>query len=91
MIHKLLRGDEVAEILSISRSQAFSLMRRGEIRTIRFGRLVRVRIEDLEDFIEKNRLTPPNQGLLKNQSHRLPGEIGADVSKSLCQKEFTHE
>ena len=54
MTTKLLRGEEVAELLSISRSQAFHLMRVGTIPTVRFGRSVRVRPEDLEKFIHES-------------------------------------
>jgi excisionase family DNA binding protein len=51
---KLLRGDDVAKILNVSRAFAFQLMRRGEIPTIRLGRAVRVRRQDLDNFIAKN-------------------------------------
>ncbi len=50
----LLRAKEVAERLNVSRSQAFALMRGDEIPTVRFGRCVRVRPEDLEAFIQRN-------------------------------------
>lgn len=55
MDQKLLKGGEVASLLNISRTQAFTLMQRGDIATVRFGKLVRVRMEDLEMFIEANR------------------------------------
>ena len=54
----LLRGEDVARILNISRSFAFSLMKRGEIPTVRLGYAVRVRPEDLRLYIETC-LTPP--------------------------------
>ena len=60
---KLLRAKDVADILSISRSQAFSLMRSGALQTVRFGKLVRVRPEDLESFITNNISTSPDEGL----------------------------
>jgi len=50
----LLKAKQVSEILNVSRSQAFAMMRSGEIPTIRFGRCVRVYAEDLEAFIEEN-------------------------------------
>ncbi|MEW6406633.1 MAG: helix-turn-helix domain-containing protein [Chloroflexota bacterium] len=50
----LLKGDEVARILNISRSQAYKLMQQGEIPTVRIGRSVRVRYESLWNFIEEN-------------------------------------
>ncbi len=49
----LLKSDEVAEILKISRAMAYKLMQRGEIPTIRIGTSVRVRVEDLEKYVEQ--------------------------------------
>ncbi len=51
---RLLRGEEVAQILNCSRAFAFRLMRQGKIRTVRMGRAVRVRKQDLEAFILGN-------------------------------------
>ena len=51
---RLLTGDEIAEILNVSRSFAYQLMRTGEIPTVHIGRSVRVRQQDLELFIEEN-------------------------------------
>jgi excisionase family DNA binding protein len=48
---RLLTGGEVAERLNCSRAFAYRLMRQGEIPTVRLGRAVRVRIQDLEAFI----------------------------------------
>jgi excisionase family DNA binding protein len=53
-IDQLLKAEEVARILGISRSFAFLLMRRGDITTVRIGRSVRVRPQDLERFISQN-------------------------------------
>lgn len=51
----LLKGNEVARILNISRAFAYQLMRQGEIPTIRIGNAVRVRREDLLAYIDQNR------------------------------------
>lgn len=51
----LLNGDDLAEVLNISRTQAYRLMRKGDIKSIRFGRLVRVHPKDLEQFILEHR------------------------------------
>ena len=48
---RLLKSEEVAEILKISRAMAYKLMQRGEIPTIRIGSAVRVRVEDLEKYV----------------------------------------
>ncbi|MCX6078709.1 MAG: helix-turn-helix domain-containing protein [Chloroflexi bacterium] len=50
---RLLKSDEVADILKISRAMAYKLMQRGEIPTIRIGSSVRVRVEDLEKYVEQ--------------------------------------
>jgi len=54
MEERLLKSDEVAEILHISRSMAYLLMQRGDLPAVRIGSSVRVRPEDLEDYIKKN-------------------------------------
>ena len=51
-IGKLLKADEVAELLSVSRSFAYALMQTGQLPTVHLGRSVRVRPEDLEEFIQ---------------------------------------
>ncbi len=54
-MEQLLKGSDVAEYLSISRSKAYGLMKSGDIPTVKFGRSVRVRIEDIEHFILTHR------------------------------------
>ena len=51
----LLKGNDVARILNISRAFAYQLMRQGEIPTVRIGNAVRVRKEDLLAYIDRNR------------------------------------
>ena len=50
---RLLKTDEVAAILQVSRSFAYQLMKRGEIPSIRIGNAVRVRPEDLQRYISE--------------------------------------
>ena len=52
--NKLLNATEVAQILNVSKSFAYQLIRKGQIATVRLGRSVRVRPEDLVAFIEVN-------------------------------------
>jgi len=54
MLEKLYRGSDVASILGISKALAYRLLAEGAIPSVRFGRTVRVRPEDLENFIKKN-------------------------------------
>jgi excisionase family DNA binding protein len=53
-IDKLFKAEEVAQTLGISRSFAYLLMRRGDITTVRVGRSIRVRPQDLERYISQN-------------------------------------
>ena len=48
---RLLKAEEVAKYLRISNSGAYRLMRTGEIPVVRFGKVVRVREEDIESFV----------------------------------------
>ncbi len=50
----LLPGEEIAKILHVSRAYVYQLMRQRMIPTVKIGRSVRVRQEDLEQFISAN-------------------------------------
>lgn len=54
MTNKLLKGSEVAALLNISPSKVYTLMRKEEIPTVRIGRSVRVRQEDLDKYITES-------------------------------------
>jgi excisionase family DNA binding protein len=45
-----LKVQEVAAILRCGRNQAYELMQRGEIRSVRIGRAIRVTREALDEF-----------------------------------------
>ena len=49
----LLKASEVAEILNIGVSKAYQLMQKGEIPTVRIDHSVRVRPNDLDEYIQK--------------------------------------
>jgi excisionase family DNA binding protein len=51
-LEALLKGEDVARILNISRAQAYILMQEGDLPTVRMGRTVRVRPADLGAFID---------------------------------------
>jgi excisionase family DNA binding protein len=51
MTERLLTGNDLAQLLRISRAAAYNLMRRGEIPTIHLGRCVHIRPADLEQYI----------------------------------------
>ena len=48
-----LTGKEIAQILKISKPLVYRLLAKGQIASIRFGRVIRVRQEDLDKFIQK--------------------------------------
>ncbi len=54
MAVKLLKADEVASILDVSKSFVYQLIRTGQLRAVRIGTAVRVRPEDLEAFVQEN-------------------------------------
>ena len=53
-ITRLLRASDVANTLNVSRSFAYELLETGQLPTVRMGRALRVRVQDLEAFIECN-------------------------------------
>ncbi len=53
MEEQLLKIDEVASLLQVSRSFAYRLMQRGDIPTVRVGKAIRVLPRDLEQYIQK--------------------------------------
>jgi len=53
-VKSLLTAPEVARVLNISKAQAYQLIRRKELRSFSVGKLVRVRREDLDAFIQEH-------------------------------------
>ena len=51
---ELLKAADIARILNISKSFAYQLMNRNELRSVHIGNTRRVRFSDLEKFIELN-------------------------------------
>jgi putative molybdopterin biosynthesis protein len=54
MSNKLLKADEVASILDVSKSFVYQLIRTGQLQAVRIGTAVRVRPEDLDAFVQAN-------------------------------------
>ena len=48
----LLTAQDIAQMMQISKSMAYQLMQKGNIKTVKFGRSVRVRPIDLDRFIK---------------------------------------
>lgn len=57
---RLMKAEEVAEVLQVSRSKVYQMMREKDIPTITIGKCVRVSSEDLENFINLNRMSKGN-------------------------------
>ncbi|HUH96616.1 MAG TPA: helix-turn-helix domain-containing protein [Anaerolineales bacterium] len=55
MKEQLLKGNDVAKILRVSRSFAYLLMKRGDVPAVHIGNAIRVRPEDLEEYILERR------------------------------------
>jgi excisionase family DNA binding protein len=50
---QLLTVPQAAEILGISKSLLYQLVSRGDVKSIRIGRLIRIKMEDLLQFLEE--------------------------------------
>lgn len=57
---RLLKIDEVADILQVSRSFAYQLMNRGEIPSVWIGNAMQFRPEDLQRYISEKALRSPD-------------------------------
>jgi excisionase family DNA binding protein len=55
-VERLLRADEVADLLNLSSSYVYKLMKLNQIPTVRIGGSCRIHPQDLLAFIEQNRL-----------------------------------
>jgi excisionase family DNA binding protein len=53
-VERLLKPNEVADLLNISRSFAYHLLQTEAIPVIRLGKACRVRPQDLTEYIENN-------------------------------------
>lgn len=58
MASQLLTAGEVADQLRVSTMTVYRLIRRGELPAVRVGRNYRVRLDDLEAFLEQQVVDP---------------------------------
>lgn len=56
---EFLTAEDVASLLSISRSASYKLLASGELPVVRVGRSTRVRLMDLQVFIQKHTTGAP--------------------------------
>jgi excisionase family DNA binding protein len=66
---ELLNGRDVAKVLKVSESMAYQLMRT-EIPCVRLGRAVRVRPQDLEEYI-RSKVTPHEAPVILKSGQRM--------------------
>jgi putative molybdopterin biosynthesis protein len=52
---ELLTVEQVQELLKVGRTFAYSLVRSGELPSYRVGRLLRIRRQDVDRWLEHNR------------------------------------
>ena len=57
---RLLKAQDVAAILNVSRSFAYALMQSGQLPSVRLGRSIRVRPTDLDDYISRSLSKDPD-------------------------------
>jgi excisionase family DNA binding protein len=69
-MEKLMKANEIANILGVSRSAVFNLWRRGELPAVRIGKSVRCRPSDLETFIANNSSDPTKNLLAVRATNR---------------------
>ena len=72
MGERLLKPAEVAEILQLSIGQIYALLKEGEIPSIRIGKTVRVRREDLDQYLQSKARRLNTEGKV---SENGPGAI----------------
>jgi excisionase family DNA binding protein len=75
-----LTAREIANILKISRALAYRLIGQGDIPSIQFGRVSRVRQEDLDAFIQKS-VRKPNANDHTEADIKIESPVKGDVQK----------
>ncbi len=68
MSSKLLKPNDIAERLNVSKPQVYLMLRKGEIPVVRIGRCVRVNEEDLNQYVQDRTCN-------KKQNRRCSGDF----------------
>ena len=55
----LLSIPELCQVLGMGKSWVYRRLRSGEIPSVKLGRSIKVKREDLEEYLEKHRFRPP--------------------------------
>lgn len=73
-----LTAIEIASILKISKALAYRLIKKGEIPSVRFGRTVRIKAEDLDSFIMNNSTSNSNHVYPSGKRKTLTSKTGTN-------------
>ena len=65
LLERLLKAEEVAEILNVSRAFTYRLMKQGNLRSVAIEGVRRVHPRDLKAFIEDNSSNPVAKEILE--------------------------
>jgi excisionase family DNA binding protein len=76
MSSTFLTARDIAHVLRISRSLAYRLIAQCEIPSIQFGRVSRVRQEDLDTFIQKRMRKRDTDATARLDAYHEPAEKG---------------
>ena len=57
---KFISLNELQEILGIGRTKVYDLVASGELRAVRIGRMIRVDMRDLTDWLERRKYSNVN-------------------------------
>ncbi|MDF2945297.1 MAG: yvgK [Herbinix sp.] len=68
--NKALSTQQVAEILHVSKSTIYDLIRKGEIKSYKVGRKVRFTQDDVDDYISKSKTRHSSVNIEQNNLHR---------------------
>jgi excisionase family DNA binding protein len=89
MATKLLKVTDVANVLNISRSKAYSMLDQGDIPSIRMGKLRRVHPEVLNQFIIDNQ--SDNNGSLRDSQYLFTQSKLVNIDTNFSsEKEINH-
>jgi excisionase family DNA binding protein len=89
MATKLMKVTDVASVLNISRSKAYSMLDQGDIPYIRMGKLRRVHPEILNQFIIDNQ--SDNNGSLRNSQYLFTQSKLVNTETDISsEKEISH-
>lgn len=79
--NKALTPQEVADILKISKSTVYDLMKRRELNAYRVGKKLRVDLEDVENYKNKTKDIKPNSTFFPEPSKLTPSPVYEETNE----------